>query len=80
MLCLSELLAIRSLLLTVLLGEMSHHDVLDAVAKGITVILCEHSNTERGFLLELQQVLATHLQKKISIIVSERDRDPLQVA
>ncbi|KAJ6665259.1 hypothetical protein lerEdw1_004308 [Lerista edwardsae] len=63
-----------------LTGEMSHHDVLDAVAKGITVILCEHSNTERGFLLELQQVLAAHLQKKISIIVSERDRDPLQVA
>ncbi|XP_066476010.1 NIF3-like protein 1 [Tiliqua scincoides] len=61
-----------------LTGEMSHHDVLDATAKGITVILCEHSNTERGFLLELQRVLAAHLEK-ISIIVSERDRDPLQV-
>ncbi|XP_053135259.1 NIF3-like protein 1 isoform X2 [Hemicordylus capensis] len=61
-------------------GEMSHHDVLDAVAKGITVILCEHSNTERGFLLELQQVLAEYLENKIDIVVSERDRDPLQVA
>ncbi|XP_028607016.2 NIF3-like protein 1 isoform X2 [Podarcis muralis] len=61
------------------LGEMSHHDVLDAVSKGISVILCEHSNTERGFLLELQKELAVHLQNKICIVVSERDRDPLQV-
>lgn len=58
---------------------MSHHDVLDAVSKGISVILCEHSNTERGFLLELQKELAVHLQNKICIVVSERDRDPLQV-
>ncbi|XP_027534027.1 NIF3-like protein 1 [Neopelma chrysocephalum] len=63
-----------------LTGEMSHHDVLDAVANGISVILCEHSNTERGFLSELRDVLATHLQNKINIIVSEKDRDPLQVA
>ncbi|NXF00889.1 NIF3L protein, partial [Smithornis capensis] len=63
-----------------LTGEMSHHDVLDAVANGISVILCEHSNTERGFLTELRDVLAIHLQNKISIIVSEKDRDPLQVA
>ena len=61
-------------------GEMSHHDVLDAVANGISVILCEHSNTERGFLSELRDMLAVHLQNKINIIVSEKDRDPLQVA
>lgn len=71
---------LRSLILTALLGEMSHHEILDAVARGITVIVCEHSNTERGFLAELQQVLAVHLENKIRIIVSERDRDPLQVA
>ncbi|XP_053925890.1 NIF3-like protein 1 isoform X2 [Cuculus canorus] len=63
-----------------LTGEMSHHDVLDAVANGISVILCEHSNTERGFLSELRDMLAIHLQNKINIIVSEKDRDPLQVA
>ncbi|KAK2529641.1 Nif3l1 [Columba guinea] len=62
-----------------LTGEMSHHDVLDAVANGISVILCEHSNTERGFLSELREALAVHLQNKINIIVSEKDRDPLQV-
>ncbi|NXF95307.1 NIF3L protein, partial [Eubucco bourcierii] len=63
-----------------LTGEMSHHDVLDAVANGISVILCEHSNTERGFLSELRDMLATHLLNKVSILVSEKDRDPLQVA
>uniref|UniRef100_A0A8D0GEC0 NIF3-like protein 1 n=1 Tax=Sphenodon punctatus TaxID=8508 RepID=A0A8D0GEC0_SPHPU len=63
-----------------LTGEMSHHDVLDAVAKGISVILCEHSNTERGFLRELRDLLADRLNDKIHVIVSEQDRDPLQVA
>lgn len=28
---------------------MSHHEVLEATANGKTVILCDHSNTERGF-------------------------------
>ncbi|KAM6348548.1 NIF3-like protein 1 isoform 1-T4 [Alca torda] len=63
-----------------LTGEMSHHDILDAVANGISVVLCEHSNTERGFLSELRDMLASHLHYKINIIVSEKDRDPLQVA
>ncbi|XP_051479628.1 NIF3-like protein 1 isoform X1 [Apus apus] len=63
-----------------LTGEMSHHDILDAVANGISVILCEHSNTERGFLSELRDMLAIQLQNRINIIVSEKDRDPLQVA
>ncbi|XP_074047770.1 NIF3-like protein 1 [Macrotis lagotis] len=62
-----------------LTGEMSHHDVLDATAQGINVILCEHSNTERGFLSELQNTLAAHLENKVNIVLSERDRDPLQV-
>lgn len=62
-----------------LTGEMSHHDVLDAASKGIHVILCEHSNTERGFLSELQEMLRVHFENKINIILSEKDRDPLHV-
>ncbi|XP_037026134.1 NIF3-like protein 1 [Bradysia coprophila] len=30
-------------------GEMSHHDVLDAVHRNISVVLMNHSNSERGF-------------------------------
>lgn len=62
-----------------LTGEMSHHDVLDAASQGINVILCEHSNTERGFLSDLRDMLAAHLENKINIILSETDRDPLHV-
>uniref|UniRef100_A0A8C5KBK9 NIF3-like protein 1 n=1 Tax=Jaculus jaculus TaxID=51337 RepID=A0A8C5KBK9_JACJA len=62
-----------------LTGEMSHHDLLDAASQGINVILCEHSNTERGFLADLQEMLVAHLENKINIILSETDRDPLRV-
>ncbi|MBW00334.1 NIF3-like protein 1, partial [Eschrichtius robustus] len=62
-----------------LTGEMSHHDVLDAASQGINVILCEHSNTERGFLSDLRDMLGAYLEDKINIIVSEIDRDPLHV-
>ncbi|KAG8520951.1 NIF3-like protein 1 [Galemys pyrenaicus] len=62
-----------------LTGEMSHHDVLDAASQGINVILCEHSNTERGFLSDLRDMLGAHLENKVDIILSETDRDPLHV-
>ncbi|XP_053452625.1 NIF3-like protein 1 isoform X1 [Nycticebus coucang] len=62
-----------------LTGEMSHHDILDAASRGINVILCEHSNTERGFLSDLRDMLGAHLENKINIILSETDRDPLRV-
>ncbi|XP_048200948.1 NIF3-like protein 1 isoform X2 [Perognathus longimembris pacificus] len=62
-----------------LTGEMSHHDILDAASQGINVVLCEHSNTERGFLSDLRDMLGAHLENKINIILSETDRDPLCV-
>lgn len=67
------------LVLSLLAGEMSHHDVLNAVSQGVNVILCEHSNTERGFLSDLRDMLHVHLEGKINIILSETDRDPLHV-
>ncbi|XP_078730080.1 NIF3-like protein 1 [Lampetra fluviatilis] len=62
-----------------LTGELSHHEVLDAVSRGVSVILCEHSNTERGFLPRLRLLLLDKLQHKLHIHVSEVDRDPLTV-
>lgn len=62
-----------------LTGEMSHHDVLDATSQGISVILCEHSNTERGFLSELRDLLGMRLENRVKVVLSERDRDPLAV-
>jgi len=62
-----------------LTGEMSHHDTLDAVAKEKTVILCEHSNTERGFLKTLKRKLDSIMEDNIEIIISEVDKDPLVI-
>lgn len=60
-------------------GEMSHHDVLNATHRGSSVILCEHSNTERGFLTVLRQKLNVLFDGLIDIHISERDKDPLNV-
>lgn len=60
-------------------GEMSHHEVLDAVAKGTSVILSDHSNSERGFLSVFRERLAVRLPETVSVLVSRADRDPLQV-
>jgi len=62
-----------------LTGEMSHHEVLDAVANKRTVVLCEHSNTERGFLHTLKPSLDKLMEGKVKIIVSQLDKDPLIV-
>lgn len=62
-----------------LTGEMSHHEVLDAVSRGIHVILCEHSNTERGFLSEFKSKLEVLLENKVDVLVSSLDADPLVV-
>ena len=60
-------------------GETSHHEVLDAVHMGTSVILCEHSNTERGYLKIFAGKLDTILENKVDIHVSENDSDPLNV-
>ncbi|XP_072312579.1 NIF3-like protein 1 [Eucyclogobius newberryi] len=60
-------------------GEMSHHEVLNAVAKGTSVILSDHSNSERGFLSVFRERLAVRLPETVSVLVSQADRDPLQV-
>ena len=60
-------------------GEMSHHEVLDFVHKGVSVILTEHSNCERGYLSLVQDKLVNLLGEKVTILVSKIDRDPLQI-
>lgn len=58
-------------------GEMSHHDLLKMKEMGKTCIVCNHTNTERGYL---QDVLADKLNNEgIDCIVSQVDQDPLRV-
>ncbi len=63
-----------------LTGEMSHHQVLDATSRGSAVILCEHSNTERGYLQGIyRNKLEKALKGLVEVAVSSVDRDPLQI-
>jgi putative NIF3 family GTP cyclohydrolase 1 type 2 len=64
-------------------GELSHHEVLAARERGQHVILCGHTNTERGYLKFLQGILQRGLDEEVGeaevqVIVSQKDRDPLE--
>ena len=57
---------------------MFHHDVLDAVQKGIYVILTNHSDSERGFLKTVfAKKLSDMLKDSVEVSVSKVDKDPL---
>lgn len=63
-----------------LTGELSHHAVLDAIHRGTTIILCDHTNTERGFFKNVKEHFATIWnENQVKLILSERDRDPLEI-
>ncbi|KCV72482.1 hypothetical protein H696_00077 [Fonticula alba] len=64
-----------------LTGEMGHHEALSAAARGVSVLLCEHSNSERGYLTDVMQpLLKEKLQSdQVSVVVSQVDRDPIQL-
>lgn len=57
-------------------GEMSHHDVLAALAAGRSVVLAGHSNTERGFLKVLQKRLRSAFAGDLDVRLAKADRDP----
>src|SRR5690606_37381648 len=60
-------------------GEMRHHDVLAALERGTSVVLCDHSNTERGYLPVLRERLDAELGGDVLIHVSQRDTEPLEI-
>lgn len=66
-------------------GELSHHEALAAVEKGIVVVTTLHGNSERGYL---RQVLANKLEKTLSnvsgsttlkVVASQTDAEPLAI-
>lgn len=58
-----------------LTGEMLHHDVLEATQNGRNVILCNHSDSERGFLKIFQSKFQN---ESLRVLVSEVDKDCLK--
>jgi len=59
-------------------GEMSHHDILAAVASGATVLLTEHTNCERGYLQVYKKALDKMFDNQLQISISNKDKDPIQ--
>ena len=59
-------------------GEMSHHEVLAVVAEGRSVLLSEHTHTERGFLASVVKLLHCQVEGGVEFIVSETDRNPIE--
>lgn len=62
-----------------LTGEMRHHDVLERVASGTSVVLTDHTNCERGWLPVLRSALLARLGNSVSVAISTVDRDPLRI-
>jgi dinuclear metal center YbgI/SA1388 family protein len=60
-----------------LTGEMRHHDVRARAEGGCSVVLSEHTHTERGFLPILAERLALATASQTSFHVSQCDREPL---
>lgn len=54
-------------------GEMKHHDLLSTLSRGCSVILAGHTNTERGFMPRLAELLNQTLPG-IDARVSKADR------
>ncbi len=61
-----------------LTGEMRHHDVLAALERGRTVVLCEHTNSERGYLPRLRDCLCSELGGSVTVEISAQDSEPLE--
>ena len=62
-----------------LTGEMRHHDIFARVAAGTSVILADHTNTERGYLPRLVKHLADAFGADVKVIVSRSDGEPLRI-
>lgn len=59
-------------------GEMFHHDVLNANHMGISVILTNHSDSERGFLKSMEKHLCATFENNVKVYISSTDCDPLR--
>lgn len=57
-------------------GEMSHHEVLAAMDAGLSVILAGHTNTERGYLPRLADLIRAR-RGDVDLRISAEDRWPL---
>jgi putative NIF3 family GTP cyclohydrolase 1 type 2 len=65
--------AMRSKADVLVTGELKHHDALRAAARGLTVVMTLHSNSERIALRNVAQALAP---LGLPTVYSQNDKDP----
>jgi dinuclear metal center YbgI/SA1388 family protein len=58
-------------------GEMRHHDLLAAREAGVTVILSEHTRTERGYLAVLRRTLRSRWGRRVDVDMARREAEVL---
>lgn len=67
------------------LGMIPQHQALATTQAGSHVVLCHHTNTERGYLSAVlkdklrEELNAQEGQEGWEVVVSEKDRDPLLI-
>lgn len=59
-----------------LTGEMRHHDALDAVSRGIALLLAGHTQTERPYLPTYRRNIKKQTGQAIQWQISKADRPP----
>lgn len=62
----------------VITGELSHHQMIALNSAGCSVILTEHSNSERTYLRQVYMEKLKSALPDLEIVFSERDKDPVQ--
>lgn len=64
-------------------GELGHHEALGLIESGTSAIVCGHTNTERGYLKTFQSKLLEELKNQhggeVEVLISETDKDPLEI-
>jgi dinuclear metal center YbgI/SA1388 family protein len=66
----------------IITGEITHHEILHETHRGVSLIVTDHSYTERPFINrfidQFGKLLKKHNAPQIELIKSGADRDPLQ--
>jgi dinuclear metal center YbgI/SA1388 family protein len=60
-------------------GELGHHHVLAKLSEGSSVILTEHSSSERGYLPRLRERLQAATRGAADVQIASADIEPLRV-
>lgn len=59
-------------------GELSHHEALFFTESGSSIVVCNHSNTERAYLQSMKKKILAELPDA-EVEISEKDKDPYTV-